>query len=79
MSDVLKNGFKSLITVAKNAANGVDQSVNEETRKQRIELCNDCPKLMITRQCAECLCFVDLKTKLKQEKCPLDKWLSEEF
>ena len=73
-SEKLKSGFKSLFNVAKNIAAGNDQSVTEEVRNDRISLCNGCPKLMVTRQCSECLCFVDLKTKLKQESCPLKKW-----
>ena len=74
MSDVLKNGFKSLFTAGANLVNGVDQSVSEQTKFERRALCNSCPKLLVTRQCGECLCFVDLKTTLKQEECPLDKW-----
>lgn len=74
MDDVLKSGFKSLFTAAKNVVNGVDQTVTEDIKYERKEICNGCPKLLKTRQCGECLCFVDLKTTLKQEKCPLNKW-----
>lgn len=74
MDNLFKNGISSLFEAAKNLATGVDQSVPVEVHAVRIETCNGCPKLMVTRQCGECLCFVDLKTKLRQEKCPLDKW-----
>lgn len=74
---IISSGVKSLFKAAKNAATGVDQVASEEVIKARLELCNRCPKLLLTRQCGECLCFVDLKTKLKQEKCPLDKWKEE--
>jgi hypothetical protein len=70
----LKSGAKSLFTIAKNAAKGIDQSVPKEVEKTRIDLCNGCDKLTVTRQCSECLCFVDAKTKFKQEECPLKKW-----
>lgn len=70
----LKKGAKSLFNIAKNAAKGIDQSVPKEVEKERISLCNGCDKLTRTRQCAECLCFVDAKTKFKQEECPLKKW-----
>lgn len=76
MDNILKNGFKSLITIAKNTATGVDQSVSSEIKETRISECNNCPELMITRQCGQCMCFVDFKTSIKQEKCPLDKWLA---
>lgn len=74
----LKNGAKSLFNIAKNAAKGIDQSVPEEVAKSRISTCNNCDKLTITRQCSECLCFVDAKTKFKQEECPLKKWTKYE-
>lgn len=75
----LSSGIKSLFTAAKNAAQGIDQSVPEAVLNARLELCNACPRLSVTRQCKECLCFVDLKTKLRQEKCPLDKWEAVEL
>lgn len=74
MDNKLKNGLNSLFSVAKNMATGTAQLVSEDIKNERKAICNDCPKLMITRQCGECLCFVDLKTTLKQEKCPLDRW-----
>jgi hypothetical protein len=70
----LVNGMSSLFNIAKNAAQGVDQVVTPDTQEFRLGVCNDCDKLTKTRQCAECLCFVDFKTKYKQEKCPLSKW-----
>lgn len=75
MEEKIKSGFKSLFNVAKNIATGTEQIVDEATKFERKSICNECPRLLVTRQCGECLCFVDLKTTLKQEKCPLDKWL----
>lgn len=74
MDDVLKNGFKSLFNVAKNFATGTEQIVEDKVKFERKAICEGCPKLLATRQCGECLCFIDLKTTLKQEKCPLSKW-----
>lgn len=43
--------------------------------RMRKNICNTCPSLMrVSRTCKECLCFVDLKTKLLNQSCPLDKW-----
>ena len=78
MDDKIKSGFKSLFTAGANFVNGVDQTVSETTKFERRAICNGCPKLLITRQCGECLCFVDLKTTLKQEHCPDNKWGIEE-
>ena len=71
----LKSGAKSLFTIAKNAAKGIDQSVPEEVAKERLEICNNCPKMIkLTGNCAECGCFISAKCKFRQEKCPLGKW-----
>ena len=75
MDNKLASGFNSLFTAAKNAVQGVDQSVPEEVKQQRLDTCLNCPKLIeLTKQCGECLCFVNYKTSLRQEKCPLEKW-----
>ena len=72
----IKSGMKSLFTIAANAAKGVDQSVPEAVAKQRQDICNGCDKrIKLTNQCKECGCFLAAKTKIKQEKCPLEKWM----
>lgn len=49
--------------------------VNEAEKKRRIEICNKCPNLFTpTRNCKVCKCFVDLKTKLQSQNCPILKW-----
>lgn len=41
----------------------------------RMQICEQCPRFVhITKQCKECGCFMNLKTKLSGAKCPLDKW-----
>nr|WP_235596206.1 DUF6171 family protein [Leptospira weilii] len=30
---------------------------------------------MLSERCSVCGCFVRLKTKLKQESCPIKKWM----
>lgn len=70
----IKSGMKSLFKIAENMTKGEQQHVQEETRVERLVKCNECPRLLKTRQCGECYCFVDLKTKYKQESCPMGKW-----
>lgn len=48
--------------------------VGEQVAVERIAICNQCPKLLPTRQCVECGCFMDAKTKLPNAECPLGKW-----
>jgi len=75
MDNKIKSGVKSLFTIAKNAATGVDQTVSPEIAQNRLNICLGCDRLNQTLQnCKECGCFVRAKTKFKQEKCPLGKW-----
>lgn len=47
----------------------------ENLQKARIEICDNCEKFFKpTRQCRECGCFMDIKTKLEQAYCPIGKW-----
>lgn len=51
-----------------------DMVSDEELSNNRIEVCNSCEFLLITRNCSKCGCFVDAKTKLLRAGCPLGKW-----
>lgn len=47
----------------------------EDVAKKRMDICEQCDRLIqTTKQCKECGCFMNLKTKLKQATCPLNKW-----
>lgn len=46
---------------------------DRETSKQRISTCRGCACYNYGA-CMECGCIVLVKTKLKDEKCPLGKW-----
>ena len=42
---------------------------------ERYNICLSCPELIkLTRQCKKCGCFMAVKTKLQEAKCPLGKW-----
>lgn len=46
-----------------------------EVKKQRIEICNTCEHLFrLTRTCKKCGCFVEAKTKIESQHCPINKW-----
>lgn len=46
-----------------------------ELAKFRLDICHSCEHLFKpTGNCKKCGCFVAGKTKLKQQKCPIDKW-----
>lgn len=70
-----KSGAKSLFKIAENKVKGVDQSVPKHIAESRLATCLKCPKYFEpTGQCKECLCFLNFKTKIAQESCPLGKW-----
>ena len=53
------------------------KKVSEEIYNKRYEICLSCDKLITsTKQCKECLCFMNLKTKLPHAFCPIGKWES---
>ncbi len=46
-----------------------------ELSKLRMSVCETCPEFArIARQCKQCGCFLDLKTKLLEATCPIGKW-----
>lgn len=54
---------------------GYQVLADPDLQEKREAKCVECPRyLHETHQCGVCLCFVDAKTALNTEKCPLDKW-----
>lgn len=64
------------------------KTVTEEVKKERINICRECSfatrnnnerfaaskGLSTKSQCSKCTCFIVLKTKLEEERCPEGKW-----
>jgi len=64
-----KNGVTPIDLLNKD--NYIDKSVSD----QRMSICLACEHLIkLTNQCKECGCFMNLKTKLQNAKCPIGKW-----
>lgn len=48
---------------------------DEEKANERFSICKACPELVkLTKQCKKCGCFMAVKSKLENAKCPLGKW-----
>lgn len=48
---------------------------SDDVQSKRMSICESCERFFKpTRQCKECGCFMDIKTKLEQASCPLEKW-----
>jgi len=52
--------------------NGI--KVEPEIARKRLRICKSCKFLLRTGNCKKCLCFVDEKTKYKDQRCPVGKW-----
>ena len=47
----------------------------KELTEERLKVCVACPKFKkMTRQCGECSCFMDLKTRITESSCPKGYW-----
>jgi len=42
--------------------------------KQRMAICESCPKMKENKICGVCGCFLPIKTLWVTESCPEDKW-----
>lgn len=75
MANKIKSFAESLKTVVKNAIEGKDLTVPDEVYHARMAQCNGCDKhIKATNQCGECGCFLAVKGRLADMKCPLNKW-----
>lgn len=45
-----------------------------EQAKERMAICQACPKLKVKTICGVCKCFMPAKTWMKNESCPDGKW-----
>lgn len=45
-----------------------------EVAEARMQICEGCEHLKVTKQCSECGCMMPLKTKLLYAQCPIRKW-----
>lgn len=55
--------------------NAKKPKLSEEFQKERMDICLSCPELIkLTHQCKKCGCFMQLKTKLAEARCPIGKW-----
>lgn len=46
----------------------------KEQREERVQICKTCDKLSSLNFCEICHCFMPLKTYMKSQKCPDNKW-----
>lgn len=48
---------------------------SKELKPQRYQICKSCDRFNnMLKLCGECGCFMPMKTLMKNESCPLNKW-----
>ena len=51
---------------------------DEDIIKRRLDICKGCEFLFKpTNTCKKCGCFMDVKTKIATQRCPVGKWEKE--
>jgi hypothetical protein len=62
-------------TAIKQAIAGDSPFVSQPEQTRRIAICGGCSKYdQKWERCTACSCFVNLKTILKSQSCPVGKW-----
>jgi hypothetical protein len=56
-------------------AGKLPKAAEPDLARARLAECERCPNWRpVARQCAACLCFMDLKTKILTATCPVGRW-----
>ncbi len=51
------------------------ERASDDVAETRMGICNSCPELLrLTKQCKQCGCMMNVKTKLLHATCPIGKW-----
>lgn len=48
--------------------------IDEETSNNRLSICEQCEHFTAVKSCTECGCFMPVKTRLTEARCPVGKW-----
>jgi hypothetical protein len=72
MPSVFKQAKNFARSAARHIADG-GQSVPENLKNARLEICSGCDKLSGDK-CSECGCLVSIKAAWASEECPIGKW-----
>lgn len=66
---------QKLSSKLRQTVNSFEYFADKEVAQDRLNICLSCEHLyQPTRQCKKCFCLVDAKTKVRDQKCPVQKW-----
>ena len=71
--DMLPRSLAAVWRTLKFRLFGYQVVVSPESQAWRAELCSCCPH-RVEEQCGKCGCFIEAKTWLAAEKCPVGIW-----
>jgi recombinational DNA repair protein RecR len=54
-------------------------TLTKEIADKRMSICKQCEHLKAFNRCDICGCFMDGKTLILSESCPIDKWKEEQI
>jgi len=75
MSQMVQNVGHSVVKNVRSVASGNALKISEEDKNSRLDICKSCEFFESVKQrCLKCGCFLSVKTYLKAEKCPINKW-----
>lgn len=72
----IPNAIAAIRRIIRRLRAGQRITASDEVVDMRRAICWACPSRDVN-QCVECTCFIDLKTRLASEKCPLGHWREE--
>jgi len=62
----------------KQILNDKNRVVSPKIKMYRLKICADCEHIRLKntmyKRCHKCGCFLSAKSKLLNQKCPIDKW-----
>jgi hypothetical protein len=71
-------GGSYIFLYIKNIINNKIKIVSPKIQMNRIKICSNCEhvrlKKTMYKRCSKCGCFLNAKSKLLNQKCPIGKW-----
>jgi hypothetical protein len=72
---VLKNATGAAFRVAMATIKGEKVKASASEIERRMDICRDCQHFQESpMKCRKCGCYLNLKTRLETEHCPIQKW-----
>ena len=70
---MVKNAAGSFTRNLKSLAEGNPINADPDVIAERRAICDSC-EYMTNKRCGKCGCWLQYKTALRAEKCPIEKW-----